>query len=158
MRHCRRSTERCSIRVRRPRHAIWPLVGSAFIAGGSAHAGPCYDLSKGEPKTLRGQLHDTTFPGPPNFADVRKGDRPEPTYVLRLDRPICLKGDAFADPHKAFRRVQLVGSEEIGPLLRAAVGRRVGVTLADPMGAHTGHHHEPLVARVVSVTPSPTKR
>lgn len=27
------------------------------------------------------------FAGPPNFEDVRKGDAPEPSYILALDSP-----------------------------------------------------------------------
>jgi hypothetical protein len=158
MRHCLRWTERCSIRLRLLLHAIWPLAGLALISGRSAHADPCYDLSAGEPKKLRGHLQYTIYPGPPNFEDVRKGDRPEPTYVLRLDRPICLKGDKYADPNKAIRRVQLVGTGATWPLLRASLGQRVSVGLKDPMGAETGHHHEPLVARVMSVKTSATRR
>ncbi|HEY3949767.1 hypothetical protein [Phenylobacterium sp.] len=124
---------------------------------GSAHASQCYDLSKGEPKALNGELQYILFPGPPNYEDVQKGDTPEPTYVLKLDHPICIRGDEFADPAKMFEQVQLVGNKDTWPVLRANVKRRVSVTLKDQMGAETGHHHEPLVAWVVSVTPSAKK-
>ena len=82
---------------------------------------------------------------------------PEPAYVLRLDHPICIRGDEFADPDKLFDRVHLVGSNQTWPLLKANVKQRVSVTLKDQMGANTGHHHEPLVAWVKSVTPEVKK-
>jgi hypothetical protein len=46
------------------------------------------------------------FPGPPNFEDVRKGDKPEPTYILQLLKPICVSGDEFIDPKKQIDRIQ----------------------------------------------------
>jgi hypothetical protein len=138
-------------------YALWPLAAAAIISGGSAQAAQCYDVSKGEPKALSGQLHYVLFPGPPNYEDVQRGDSPEPTYVLRLDHPICIVGDEFADPNKMFNEVHLVGSKETWPLLRASVKKRVSVTLKDQMGANTGHHHEPLVAWVTSIRPTAKK-
>jgi hypothetical protein len=132
--------------------ALWLLATVAIVSGGSANARQCFDVSKGEPRTLSGELQYVLFPGPPNYEDVQKGDTPEPTYVLKLDHAICIDGDEFADPHKMFDEVHLVGSKETWPLLRANVKRRVTVTLKDQMGAHTGHHHEPLVAWVLSVS------
>lgn len=134
------------------RCAFWPLAAGALVFGGLAHAGQCYDLSRGEPKSLTGELQYVLFPGPPNFEDVQRGDTPEPTYVLRLDHPICIRGDEFADPDKMFDMVHLVGSKDTWPLLKANVKRRVSVALKDQMAAETGHHHEPLVAWVTSVT------
>ncbi|HXA39908.1 MAG TPA: hypothetical protein VNW53_12980 [Phenylobacterium sp.] len=139
------------------RHMMWSLVAVALASGASAHAAQCYDVSKGEPKVLEGDLQYVLFAGPPNFEDVQKGDTPEPTYVLKLDHPICIRGDEFAEPEKMFETVQLVGDEKTWPLLRANVKQRVSVTLKDPMGANTGHHHEPLVAWVANVTPATKK-
>ncbi|MFL5294950.1 MAG: hypothetical protein ACJ798_01080 [Phenylobacterium sp.] len=133
------------------------LATAAFVSAGSVQAAQCYDLSKGEPKALSGELQYILFAGPPNFEDVQKGDTPEPTYVLKLDHEICLKGDEFADPGKMFEQVQLVGNKETWPMLRANVRQRVRVTLKDQMAAETGHHHEPLVAWVISVMPSARK-
>lgn len=122
--------------------------------GGIAHASSCFDISRGEPKILVGELRYVLFPGPPNFEDVQRGDTPEPTYVLKLDRPICIRGEEFADPNLMFDEVQLVGSAETQPSLKANVRRYVRVALRDRMAANTGHHHEPLVAWVAGVTPN----
>jgi hypothetical protein len=125
-----------------------------------AHAAPCYDIGAGEPKSLSGTIEYHVFPGPPNFADVQKGDRPEPTYVLRLDQPTCIFGVEAGDPNmpiprELITRVQLAASTEaITPLLRANINRRVTVSLEDPSPPSTAHMREPLFAEVTSVVPA----
>lgn len=122
-----------------------------------AYTDECYDVSKGQPISLSGEVRYVVFPGPPNFEDVQKGDEPEPTYLLVLDHPICIRGDEFSDPAQPFDSVQLVGNKTTSPQLKSNVNKRVTVTLSDQMGASTGHHHAPLVAWVTSVTPTPRK-
>src|SRR5947209_16462971 len=91
----------------RPSHMAL-AIGLALAATTRAYAADCYDIAKGEPQTLTGNLDHVVFPGPPNYKDVQGGDEPEPSYVLRLENPICLKGDEFADPTKPFSAVQLL--------------------------------------------------
>jgi hypothetical protein len=43
-------------------------------------------------------LNYRIFAGPPNYEDVRKGDTPEPIYILTLAEPICASRDEFVDP------------------------------------------------------------
>src|SRR3977135_108948 len=89
------------------------------------------------------------FAGPPNYEDVRKGDTPEPTYILTLPEPICASGDEFVDPSDKFNQVQIFpGSSDkaaraLSRDLRRLVGKRVVVECTSPCGAHTGHHHAP---------------
>lgn len=111
----------------------------------------CYDLGKGQPASLEGKLTSIIFPGPPNYEDVRTGDTPEPAYVLQLPHPICLKGDEFADPQNGFSAVHLVSMPGTQRALRALLNLKVHVDLTQQMAAHTGHHHEPLVAWVKAV-------
>lgn len=67
------------------------FVITPFMFSASAIAeNRCYDLSHGEPKSLVGLLQFVIFPGPPNYEDVQKGDAPEPGFVLRLDKDVCL--------------------------------------------------------------------
>jgi hypothetical protein len=100
---------------------------------------------------LSGRLDYVLYPGPPNYSDVQKGDTPEPNYVLRLPRPICISGDDFADPKTYFDRVQVVASGPELAQLKRLLHRVVTLHLRDPMAAETGHHHEPLVAWVTRV-------
>ncbi|WP_239020019.1 hypothetical protein [Novacetimonas maltaceti] len=97
------------------------------------------------------------FPGPPNYEDVQTGDTPEPSYVLKLHDPICLSGDEAADPSKSFQYVQLVSGQGIDEQFRHLLHKDVTVHLTDAMAAVTGHHHEPLVATVTSVSPVQAK-
>ena len=113
----------------------------------------CFDVSKSEPGELSGVLSHRIFAGPPGYADVQKGDTPEPGYVLKLPAPICLTGDAdFTDPAERFDEVQLVARESTSKSMAALDGRAVRVRISDQIPEHTGHHHRPLVAWVDEIT------
>ena len=111
----------------------------------------CLDVSKHEPGTLEGKLLFIVFPGRPNYEDVKSGDEPEGTYILKLANQICIEGDEFADATKLFDTVHLVPPKGLRKDLRPLVGRTVKVTLYDQYGSHTGHHHAPLVAWVSKI-------
>jgi hypothetical protein len=64
---------------------------SIWAAGVSANAA-CIDLKQTSSLSFEGTLSYRIFTGPPNYEDVRKGDTPEPAYILSLDVPICAKG------------------------------------------------------------------
>jgi len=130
------------------------LCAIVLLLNSAVWAKTCYDLSKGEPHSLSGKLTYVVYPGPPGFESVQKGDTPQPTYVLELVSSICLEGDDFADPKEDFRAVHLVPTKETSGQLKSAVTKNVTVTLQDPFAAHTGHHHQPLVAVVSSVLPA----
>lgn len=136
--------------------AYEPSVNLAF--GGSAQAVDlprrCYNVAKAEPETLTGTLEYVMFAGPPNFEDVQKGDTPEPAYVLRLDESICIsdEGEGFADPEQKFNRVQVSPGKVVWQDLKRFVGKSVTLGLYDQMPANTGHHHEPLLASVSSIS------
>jgi hypothetical protein len=40
--------------------------------------------------SIQGALNRVIFPGPPNFQDVERGDKPEPYFVLQLQQPVCV--------------------------------------------------------------------
>src|SRR5262245_40055595 len=60
-----------------------------------------------DPLSFQGRLNYRIFPGPPNYEDVRKGDTPEPTYILKLEEPICATGNEFVDANTKFDRIQI---------------------------------------------------
>jgi hypothetical protein len=117
-----------------------------MLFGSVRAACACYDVSRGEPKTLRGVLRYVIFPGSPSFQDVQKGDMPEPGYVLQLAHPICIAGDDFADPDQSFSEVQIVPTDATAGRMIHLADSAVDVAVVDPMAAETGHHHRPLVA------------
>lgn len=70
------------------RRTAWPLAAVALLSAGSVRAAQCYDLGKGEPKSLSGELQYVLFAGPPNFEDVQKGDTPVPNSLSRFRGPL----------------------------------------------------------------------
>ncbi|KGD99621.1 hypothetical protein [Rhizobium sp. YS-1r] len=135
---------------------MYTLFCSAAVALASAPSAvaACYDVSKNEPSELSGHLSHRIFPGPPNFEDVQKGDTPEPGYVLKLDEPICITGDDFADPKYMFDEVQLVPNETTEKDMARLRDAEVFVDVLNPMPAMTAHHHRPLLAWVKAISSS----
>jgi len=132
---------------------------SASIVAVSSADAACLDVRQSQPLEFKGTLSRPVFPGPPNFEDVKKGDRPERAYIITLDAPICATGDAFLDSGQSFKTVQLLidDSPRDGAALTASlaqlIGKRVQVTGKSAFGAQTGHHHAPLLMTLVSVAP-----
>jgi hypothetical protein len=123
------------------------LVFTAALSLPAAAA--CIDLAQHPEISASGDLTRPMFAGPPNYEDVRKGDAPEPSYILTLDSPFCVTGDESLDDGETVDRIQLLDDKGI---LRKMIGHSIEVKGADPFGAHTGHHHAPLLMDVVSVS------
>jgi hypothetical protein len=120
-----------------------------FTAAISWPAAACLDLSKQPEISASGDLSRPMFAGPPNYEDVRKGDTPEPSYILTLDLPFCVTGDDFLEDGQTIDRIQLIDQKGI---LAKLVGQAVEVRGNNPFGEHTGHHHAPLLMTVVSAS------
>ena len=67
----------------------------------------CIDVKQTKSVSFEGTLSYNIFPGQPNYEDVRKGDAPEPTYLLKLDSSICATGDDFLNPDKRLDKIQV---------------------------------------------------
>src|SRR5438128_892257 len=143
-----------------------PLVisFSTCAAALSANAA-CIDLKQTSSLSFEGTLSYSIFAGPPNYEDVRKGDAPEPTYILKLDAPICATGDEFLKANDRFDKIQVYPAESgvAGRFLlrdlRRLAGKRVFVEGNSAFGAHTGHHHASLLLPItnISIPFDPTK-
>jgi hypothetical protein len=101
--------------------------------------------------TLHGSLIRKTFPGPPNYSDIHKGDRAETYFLLNLDSPICFDMDK-SDPdlrpsQKNVRTVQLVLEEGMYERFKLLLGKEV-VARGSLFAAHTGHHHTSVLLTV----------
>jgi hypothetical protein len=123
----------------------------------------CIDVKQSDRLSFQGTLSHKVFPGAPNFEDVRKGDAREAAYILRLDAPICAVGDDSLDAGESFDRIQLLPDEArpdptLSRTLRRLVGKPVLVQGASAFGAHTGHHHAPLLVSVKSIAAAPERR
>ena len=86
------------------RHLMVLMTGLVWTSPAGA---ACLDLQQGGTVTFGGTLTYHVFAGPPNFEDVRRGDTPEPSYILQLDDPICATGDDFLEPKEKIDRIQV---------------------------------------------------
>jgi len=133
--------------------AIYTALGAT-----PASAAECINVDE-RMLTFEGTLNYHIFPGPPNYEDVRKGDSPEPAYLVTLDRPICVTGDEFVDPAETFDQIQIwpeydntrAITESIQSDLRRLVGKRVVVEGSSAFGRHTAHHRAPLVLPISKI-------
>lgn len=113
----------------------------------------CLDIRADRQITISGHLSRQVFAGPPNYENIAKGDAKEVAFILELPKRLCVNdGGEFIGPGKTFDRVQIfANSNALGKVLGGAVGKRITVR-GPAFGAHTGHHHAPLVLEAVSVT------
>jgi Domain of unknown function (DUF4431) len=144
-----------------------PLIFAAaygLIAVGAHASAACLDVRQTQPLVFTGSLSRPVFPGPPNYEDVKKGDKPERAYIIKLDAPICAAGDEFLDSSQSFDTVQLLvddsakNSSALSSRLAQLAGKRVEVTGKSGFGAQTGHHHAPLLMTLVSITADSANR
>jgi len=139
--------------------AVYVLVGVASHAGAA-----CLDVRQTQPLAFKGSLSHPVFPGPPNYEDVKKGDKPERVYIITLDAPICATGDEFLDSSQTFDTVQLLVDDStkdkstLNSRLAQLAGKRVQVTGKSGFGAQTGHHHAPLLMTLVNITADSASR
>ena len=113
----------------------------------------CINLTKaGAQATVSGVLTVQLFAGPPNYESIARGDAEERAFIIELPRRLCADDGEFIRPTILFDRVHVSASDEaILGVLKSAVGRTVTVR-GQAFGAHTGHHHAPLVLMAEQAT------
>lgn len=140
--------------------ALCALLTQSIVASGQTPQGRvCTEIAGTSRPTFQGRLTHQVFPGPPNYEDVRKGDAPEPGYILTLSPGRCLKAagdDLFELPPTTIERIQIIPDFESSAHnkaldLRRFIGREVSVTGRDGFVAHTAHHRAPVVITLVSI-------
>ena len=134
------------------------LTPAPLLMNGTARAqSSCaIDVRKPETLILSGRLTYKIFPGPPNYEDVRKGDRPEGAFILQLDKPACATialGNEAPHDTDMFSTVHLLfdGNNDILRQLRSLKGRHVTVEGENGDEAMTGHHHAPFIMDVKTI-------
>lgn len=132
--------------------AIFVLIvcGASFA---QVESGGCLSYEPAR-VTLHGKLVSRTFPGPPNYTNVRKGDQAETYWILNLDSPRCVN-EGKAEPglnldQKNIKQVQLVLEPEMYQRYKNMVGKRV-LASGTLFGAENGHHHTPVLLTVSSI-------
>jgi hypothetical protein len=110
---------------------------------------PCFAL---EPSVseLVGMVEERTFPGPPNYGESPT-DSHETQLILVLVAPICVsppEGEPFNKSWGCITEITLVpihGSSK-------AIPRKGRINVVGTLfGAHTAHHHTPVLLSVLSV-------
>jgi hypothetical protein len=134
------------------------LMACSLICGAQSNgARQCLSYEPAEAK-LTGTLVRKTYPGPPNYESVKRGDRPETYWVIRLDNPVCVNAgtvDADLNPAQStIRIVQLVVTSEIYKRRRTLVRKHV-VASGRLFGKHTSHHHTSVLLTVKGLEGAP---
>lgn len=105
-----------------------------------------------QPMTVVGQLVSRTFPGPPNYANISDGDRPDTFWLLRLPKATCV---AFAAQENGVRLsrtriIQLVLRPEQYVTYKGLMGKEVRIT-GRPFAQISGYHHAAILLDDVSI-------
>ncbi len=125
-----------------------------LIPASSAVHAACLDLKPDARQAFEGSLYYQVFGGPPYNGGVNKGDTPEPTYILKLDKAVCVDGNDLSDAIEKADQVQVFPDHDKDGLfksMRRLVGRRVRVEGKSAFTAHTGHHHAPLLLPIATI-------
>ena len=121
-------------------------ASASLGANQGPQAPPCLSY---EPDTIRvsGRLERLIHPGPPNYDDTTRGDRPEPYFYLRSAVPLCFRAAGSGDSLGAVYLVQLILPRGGYARLRPRLGKIVALT-GTAFQAQTGNHHAPVVLTV----------
>jgi hypothetical protein len=125
------------------------------VAIACSHA-PASDCLAYEPSVVRlaGTVVQEVFPGPPNYEDVHRGDKPETIWLLVLSRPVCVKQDKKQSDLNPARtgvaRIQMVLDQQRSRQYADLIGKRV-VATGTLFGEHTGHHHTKVLLTVTTL-------
>lgn len=77
--------------------------------------------------------------------------RPETAYILDMPQAECLTGQEEEDNVAPTRRLHLYASQDaVARTLARLVGKRVMIE-GRAFGAHTAHHHAPIVVDVTAI-------
>ncbi len=145
---------------------ILAVLAVAIFGAGTAAASVAMEY---EPHkvVLRGRLATKTFFGPPGYGENPKTDSKEEEFILALDEPVDVIGNA-SDPINSETvkdvkevTVVLLPARGQGPQeqqvalheLSALVGKHV-IVHGSLFHAHTGHHHTPILIQTVELPTS----
>jgi hypothetical protein len=145
--------------MRASRHRLFSLVLALFPLLAEPRcvvaADPCIDLERSQAFSFEGKLTHKVFPGPPNYESVRKGDKPEPSYILQLQKQTCVSGS-----DEQIDRIQIfpedADNKVLWAKLRSLIGNQVVVAGKSAFLHETGHHHAPLLLEITEIRRVPT--
>ncbi len=107
----------------------------------AAEDNPC--LSEDAYVRLVGTIHSQTFPGPPNYESIKKGDKAETYWIFESTHPICISTEGLMH---SFQLIVDPAVYKNRNLLKERV--RVEGVLTPQV---TGHHHTPFLIDVKEI-------
>jgi hypothetical protein len=121
-----------------------------YTAYASAQGCLSYDVAGAQ---LTGTISRKTFPGPPNYESIRRGDEPETYWILHLARPICTTASADNDAESNVTDIQLILAPKQYALYKKFIGGRARVRVTGKLlHAITGHHHTQVLLELTSMS------
>lgn len=112
--------------------------------------------------SLTGRLVQQTYPGPPDYESVTKGDKPLVIWILQLDRGICVAGSDSTYPRAySEREIQVVlGTDQYARTdqyaqYRHLLGKKITVT--GRLLAGGARYEKPFVIAPHEIKSAPTR-
>lgn len=103
---------------------------------------------------LEGQLYRKSFPGPPNYTDINKGDEEEVYWLIKATNSFCVNEAEDTWEGKLINQseVQLVMNPELDfyKTKKYLMGQKVSVQ-GTLFPQHTGHHKTDVLITVESL-------
>lgn len=129
------------------------LILQIFFLADTARTEECLSYEPMKVK-LTGTMVEKVFPGPPEFESVEKGDEVQLALVLKLKKPVCVKGDLVdetnAETEKNVRNIHLVIHGGKYEHYKRYVKELV-IAEGTLFHAHTGHHRTKVLMEVISI-------
>ncbi|MBI5888282.1 MAG: DUF4431 domain-containing protein [Deltaproteobacteria bacterium] len=130
------------------------IVFGFFVFAGDTKSEECLSYEPAKVR-LTGTIVRETFPGPPEYRSIEKGDAPEAFWILKLEKPVCVNGkvEDVDESETNVKAIQLVFDEgsdynRYRPLLHKKVS--VSGTLSH---AFTVHHRSRVLLEVTGIKP-----
>ena len=110
--------------------------------------------------SLSGKLIRETFAGPPNYHDIKSGDRAETFFLLVLAKPTCTFVDQNDFDHRAEKSVEKLQLVFLSDAAAKYMKYRPYLGNVQCEGklfsAQTGHHYTPVLMIVDNCQPAPS--
>ncbi len=104
---------------------------------------------------ISGSMNKFDFPGRPNYESIGQGDEKGTYWVLKLHNPICVtndRNDTVNVSESAITDIQLVLNADMHQKFRPLLKKQV-IVKGTLFHGHTGHHHTPVLLRVLEISP-----
>lgn len=99
---------------------------------------------------LEGEIYKKSFPGPPNYEDIKKGDEEEVYWLIKTTEPFCVNENSYVEGDELHGQseVQLVvDGLNFYKSKRHLLGKKV-ILSGSLFPQHTGHHKTEVLITV----------